>query len=178
VTTETTFTKINKSFPAFWSQNVLHVLPRFIDFNSQVLYIYCWKRQPLSRCSGHIQSHFCRWNDFIMTGDIVLRTPQWTHYLLTGSDSLPATTTQYQHVAITPRSRQLLKMGTWLPETCWTTCKGEIKDNTKVTSDRRHVNQDPTWSCINENLIDFLPFHEKPTAKCPEDYFLRTKSVW
>jgi len=24
-------------------------------------------------------------------------------------------------------------MGTWLPETCWATCKGEIKDNTKVT---------------------------------------------
>jgi len=31
-------------------------------------------------------------------------------------------------------SRQLLKMGTWLPETCWAICKGEIKDNTKVTS--------------------------------------------
>jgi len=40
----------------------------------------------------------------------------------------------YQHVAITLRSRQLLKMGTWLPETCWANCKGEIKDNTKVTS--------------------------------------------
>jgi len=36
---------------------------------------------------------------------------------------------QYQHVAITPHSRQLLKMGTWLPETCWATCKVEIKDN-------------------------------------------------
>ena len=49
----------------------------------------------------------------------VVRTPQWTHYLLlTGSDSLPAATVQYQHVAITLRSRQLLKMGTWLPETC------------------------------------------------------------
>jgi len=34
----------------------------------------------------------------------------------------------------TLRSRQLLKVGTWLPETCWATCKGEIKDNTKVTS--------------------------------------------
>jgi len=59
---------------------------------------------------------------------------QWTHYLLTGSDSLPAATAKYQHVAITLRSRQLLKMGTRLPETCWATCKGEIKDNTKVTS--------------------------------------------
>ena len=56
---------------------------------------------------------------------------QWTHYLLTGSYSLPATTAQYQHVTITLRSRHLLKMGTWLPEACWTTCKGEIKDNTK-----------------------------------------------
>jgi len=62
---------------------------------------------------------------------VVLRTPQWTHYLLTGSDSLPAANAQHQHVAITPHSRQLLKMGTWLPETCWATCKGEIKDNTK-----------------------------------------------
>ena len=43
-------------------------------------------------------------------------------------------TAQYQHVAITLRSCQLLKMGTWLPETCWGTCKGEIKDDTKVTS--------------------------------------------
>jgi len=25
-------------------------------------------------------------------------------------------------------------VGTWLSETCWATCKGEIKDNTKVTS--------------------------------------------
>ena len=58
-------------------------------------------------------------------------SPMDTHYLLTGSDSLPAATAQHQHVAITLRSRQLLKMGTWLPETCWATCKGEIKDNTK-----------------------------------------------
>jgi len=49
---------------------------------------------------------------------VVLQTPQWTHYLLTGSDSLPAATEQYQHVAITPLSRHLLKMGTWLPKTC------------------------------------------------------------
>jgi len=56
-----------------------------------------------------------------------------TQYLLTGSDSLPADTEQYQHVAITLRSRQLLKMGTWLPETCWVS-KREIKENTKVTS--------------------------------------------
>jgi len=58
-------------------------------------------------------------------------TPQWTHYLLTGSDGLRVATAQYQHVVITLRSRQLLKMGTWLPETIWATCKGEIKDNTK-----------------------------------------------
>ena len=36
----------------------------------------------------------------------------------------------YQHEAITPRSRQLLTMGTWLPETCWATIRREIK-NTK-----------------------------------------------
>jgi hypothetical protein len=28
----------------------------------------------------------------------------------------------YQHRAITSHSRQLLLMGTWLPETCWATC--------------------------------------------------------
>ena len=49
---------------------------------------------------------------------VALRTPQWTHYMLTGSDSLPAATAQYQHVAITLRTRQFLKMCTWLPETC------------------------------------------------------------
>ena len=39
----------------------------------------------------------------------------------------------YQHKAITSHSRQLLMMGTWLPETCWATIRREIK-NTKVTS--------------------------------------------
>ena len=37
----------------------------------------------------------------------------------------------YQHEAITSRSRQLLMMGTWLPETCWATNRREIK-NTKI----------------------------------------------
>ena len=74
-----------------------------------------------------------RMSEPVSSVHVVLRTPQWTHYLLTGSDSLPAATAQYQHVAITLRCRQFLKMGTWLPETCWATCKGEIKDNTKVT---------------------------------------------
>ena len=36
----------------------------------------------------------------------------------------------HQHKAITSRSRQLLMMGTWLPETCWATIRREIK-NTK-----------------------------------------------
>jgi len=36
----------------------------------------------------------------------------------------------YQHKAITSRSRHLLIMGTWLPETCWATIRREIK-NTK-----------------------------------------------
>jgi hypothetical protein len=31
-----------------------------------------------------------------------------------------------QHEAITSRSRQLLMMGTWLPETCWATIRREI----------------------------------------------------
>jgi len=137
------------------------------------------------RCGSvcnQIKVHTGRYMQAVRTG------PQWTHYLLTGLDSLPAATgmyfnllthrttptynnettthntphnhtqpthtrftinqtniehidrtdrriwiipiivtAQYQHVAITLRSRQILKMGTWLPETCWATCKGEIK---------------------------------------------------
>ena len=34
----------------------------------------------------------------------------------------------YQHEAIISRSRQLLMMGTWLPETCWATIRREIKN--------------------------------------------------
>ena len=45
-----------------------------------------------------------------------LRTPQWTHYLLTGSDSLPAATEKCQQVAIKLRSRQLLKMANGCPK--------------------------------------------------------------
>jgi hypothetical protein len=36
----------------------------------------------------------------------------------------------YEHEAMTLHSRQLLMMGTWLPKTCWTAIKREIK-NTK-----------------------------------------------
>ena len=50
-------------------------------------------------------------------------------------DALPANRTwqpscshgTYQHKAITSRSRQLLMMGTWLPETCWATIRRKIK---------------------------------------------------
>jgi len=42
-------------------------------------------------------------------------------------------------------SRQLLKMGTWLPETRWATCKAEINDNTKVTSSWFLINTE--WQC-------------------------------
>jgi hypothetical protein len=59
----------------------------------------------------------------------------------TSMDTLPANRSwqpscshgTYQHEAIRSRSRQLPMMGTWLPETCWTTSTREIKD-TKVTS--------------------------------------------
>ena len=56
---------------------------------------------------------------------------------LAGSASMDGFVSQpyqpYQHKAITSRSRQLLMMGTWLPETCWATIRREIK-NRKVTS--------------------------------------------
>ena len=61
------------------------------------------------------------------------------HQELTASmDALPANRSwqppcshgTYQHEAIISRSRQLLMMDTWLPETCWATIIREIK-NTK-----------------------------------------------
>ena len=56
-------------------------------------------------------------------------------------DALPANRTwqpacshgTYQHEVITSRSRQLLVVGTWLPETCWAIIRREMK-NTKVKS--------------------------------------------
>ena len=97
----------------------------------------------------------------IQPGPVVKRTHPWTHYLPTGFDNLPAATAHtntrlryatkpsmdalpanrtwqppcshgtYQHETITSRSRQLLMMGTWLPETCWATIRREIK-NTRI----------------------------------------------
>ena len=60
-------------------------------------------------------------------------------------------------MAITLRSRQLLKMGTWLPETCSANCKGEIKDNTKVTS---------SWFLIHTEL------------RCTVNHTLDLQKVW
>jgi len=77
---------------------------------------------------------------------------------------LPAATAQYQHVTITLRSRQLLKMGTRLPETCWTTCKGEIKDNTKVTS---------SWFLIHTKLRCTVN-HTSDLRECNFMLYLRT----
>ena len=57
-------------------------------------------------------------------------------WLQEGGQALPTNRTwpppcshgTYQHKAITLRSRQLLMMGTWLPETCWATIIREIKE--------------------------------------------------
>jgi len=113
--------------------------------------------------------------------ELVLRTPQWTHYLPTGSDSIPAATAQYQHVAITLRSRQLLKMGTRLPETCWATCKGEIKDNTKVTSSwflvhtelRCMVNHTSSlWVFELVFYISFLPYIKNTLLNASKSHYV------
>ena len=66
----------------------------------------------------------------------------------------------YQHEAITSRSRQLLMMGTWLPETCWATSRREIK-NTKVTS---------TWFYLTHTELRCTVSHtqeKKCTGKYP-----------
>ena len=80
-----------------------------------------------------------------LAGSVSIRIPQWTHYLLTGSDSLPAATAQHQHVAITLCSHQLLKMVIRLPETCRATCKGEIK----ITQKWHLVGFLPTLNCCS-----------------------------
>ena len=51
----------------------------------------------------------------------------------------------YQHEAITSRSRQLLMMGTWLPETCWATSRREIKNTKVITSRSRQLLMMGTW---------------------------------
>jgi len=59
----------------------------------------------------------------------------WVRETNPSMDALPTNRTwppscshgTYQHKAITSRSRQLLMMGTWLPETCWATIRREIK---------------------------------------------------
>jgi len=66
----------------------------------------------------------------------------------------------YQHEAITSRNRQLLMMGTWLPETCWAAIRREIK-NIKVTSSwffLSTINYDArsTKHQISKDLIGFL----------------------
>ena len=78
----------------------------------------------------------------VRTGQqVVCSTPQWTP---THGDNS------------TLRSRQLLKMGTWLSETCRATCKGEIKDNTKLTS---------SWFLIHTELGCTVN-HTSNTYKC------------
>ena len=69
-----------------------------------------------------------------VAGSTLLRTPKWTHNQPTGSDRLHSHRTT-QHAAKIPLSRQLLKMGTRWPETCWATYKEQLirrnKYNTK-----------------------------------------------
>jgi hypothetical protein len=64
-------------------------------------------------------------------------------------DALPANRTwqppychgTYQHEAITSRSRQLLMMGTWLPETCWEPIHGRTTYQPVLTTSLqpRHI---------------------------------------
>jgi hypothetical protein len=66
----------------------------------------------------------------------------------------------YQQEMITSRSRQLLMMGTWLPETCYATSRREIK-NTKVTSSWFFLS---TLSKIN--CCAYLRYSEINTVFC------------
>jgi len=61
----------------------------------------------------------------------------------------------YQHEAITSRSRQLLMMGTWLPETCWATIRKEIKNTKK-------------WHLVSVSCPHWITMHGQP----------RIRSLW
>ena len=84
----------------------------------------------------------------------------------------------YQHKAITSRSRQLLMIGTWLPETCWATIRRKIIQ--KVTSSwfflstlnydaRSTTHQIQTLDCVGNG--DLLSAHSAFSATNGE-YFI------
>jgi hypothetical protein len=63
----------------------------------------------------------------------------------------------YQHEAITSRSRQLLMMGTWWPETCWATIRREIKNTKSVVKSRWQVAIDAlSQLCLNLSAPDYI----------------------
>ena len=62
----------------------------------------------------------------------------------------------YQHEAITSRSRHLLMMGTWLPETCWATIRREIK-NTKSDIQLVFLIHTELRCTVNHTKIKFWP---------------------
>jgi len=81
--------------------------------------------------AGRLSEPVSRW---CVHWGTVLRTPQWTHYLLTGSDSLPAATAQYKHVA---KHYAVVSFWRWAhgcPKHVEQLVKEKIKVNTKLTS--------------------------------------------
>ena len=61
----------------------------------------------------------------------------------------------YQHKAITSRGRQLLMMGTWLPETCWSTIRREIK----ITQ---------MWHLVGFSYPHWITMHGQPHIRFAE----------
>jgi hypothetical protein len=83
--------------------------------------------------------------------------------LLASMDALPINRTwqppcshsTYQHEVITSRSRQLLMMRTWLPETCWATIRREIK-NTKSDLYLVFLIHTELWCTVNHTSDQYI----------------------
>ena len=84
----------------------------------------------------------CNFSDYVLRNNymfVLSRQPEYDHHgpkhVVVSQYIITKITTHgtHQHEVITSRSRQLLMIGSWLPETCWATIRREIK-NKKVTS--------------------------------------------
>ena len=102
-------------------------------------------------------------------------------------DALPANRTwqppcshgTYQHEVITSRSRQLLMMGTWLPETCWATIRRQIK-YTKVTSSwvfLSTLNYDARSTTHQIYYLRYEPIHGRTTCQPVLTTFLQPRHI-
>jgi hypothetical protein len=97
----------------------------------------------------------------------------WVRFTNPSMDALPTNRTwppfcshgTYQHKTITSRSRQLLMMGTWLPETCWATIRREIKEYKK-------------WHLVGFSYPHWITMHGQPHIILMSLYSVQRATTW